>query len=129
MIRPFNEDLTLFGRLWDRVVLGRRGHRTLGPLTLFEFGCAMYGTVELSTRWGVLCVAWPWWGRRWAALGLGPWLYLSPNCTPWAATLLLGWRWTRAERRLARVRRILWGHGYDAERHDAIALRDALETA
>lgn len=113
-------DTTTFGALWDRWVL-RGSHRSVGPVTAYPFGSAMYGAINISTRWGALCLSWPWLGRTWAATGLAPSLYLSPNSTPWAATLLLGGRWTREERRMAASRRVEWGHGYDVETHNPLA--------
>lgn len=104
-----------FGRTWDRLVV-REGHRRIGPVTMYSFDCAMHGGWNIETpRWGRLCIAIPWLGGyetwRW-------YLYLSPNCTPWASTLLWGRDFSPDERRMARVRHALWGHGYDCERLD-----------
>jgi hypothetical protein len=76
----------------------------------------MHGAVNIQTkRWGYVCFKPPTrvWGRWWPA-----YFYLSPNATPWAATLLIGREYSRAEKRMARVRRALWGHGYSTERHN-----------
>jgi hypothetical protein len=113
----------LFGRLWDRFVVGK-GHRCIGCVTMYAFDTAMHGAVNVHTRrWGAVCFAWPRLGgrRSWPA-----YFYLSPNCTPWASTLLIGREYTRDERRMARVRCALWGHGYDAERLDPQVLDRAV---
>lgn len=65
-----------------------------------------------TRRWGYVCVK-----PRTRAFGLWwpAYFYLSPNATPWAATLLLGREYGRSEKMMARVRWALWGHGYDVE--------------
>jgi hypothetical protein len=88
----------------------------------------MYGQIACWTRWGAICVGWPRLGRTWAATGTGPYLYVSPNATPWASTLLLGGRWTAAERRAAAVRRAQFGHGYDTEDYDQRRIDELAET-
>lgn len=115
------EDLRWFGKWWDRSVQPRLNQR-LG-LTVYPFGSAMYGAISAWTRWGCLTVSWPALGRTWAATGLGPSAWLSPNGTPWAATLLLGGRFEKRERELAAERRRAWGHGYDSTIHDPLAAR------
>ena len=105
--------MNLFGRTWDRLLGG--GHRTWGPVTVYAFHTAMRGAVNLRTRYGVLCLCLPALGQR------GPWrpyIYLSPNSTPWAATWGTGSGFGREDRRRARVLRSLWGHGYDPVVHD-----------
>jgi hypothetical protein len=103
------------GRLWDRVII-RSGHRQIGPATVYAFDTAMHGAVNVRTRrWGTICLAWP---RLGGVRGFAAYAYLSPNATPWAATLLWGREFTGDERRMAQVRRHLWGHGYDSERLD-----------
>lgn len=111
------EDTTRLGRLWDRLVARRL--RWAG-ITAYPFQSAMYGAVQWWTRWGAVTVSWPWLGRTWAATGLGPSLWVSPNATPWAATLLVGGRWTALERHATRERRRNWGHGYDLTTHDPL---------
>lgn len=74
---------------------------------------AMRGSIEWRTkRWG--------WATLWLpfARGGGMGLSLSPNATPWGATLLWGRRYEPSDRMLARVRRLLWGHGYSTAKHD-----------
>lgn len=65
-------------------------------------------------------------GLRGTSFGWYP--YLSPNCTPWAATFLVGSRTDigRRDRRMIAVRRALWGHGYDSERLDPQILDRAI---
>ena len=121
--------LDKIGKLWDRVVVGN-GHRVVTlfgrEVTLYAFDTAMHGAVNIRTRrWGTLCAAWPALGGR---KGLAPYVYLSPNATPWAATLVLGkgTELDRNERRMVAVRRALWGHGYDSERLDPQVLNRAV---
>jgi hypothetical protein len=105
--------LNRFALLYDSLI--GRGHRRIGPMTTYAFETAMHGAVNIETRWGSLCFAWPRLGglHRWPAYA-----YLSPNATPWAATWAIGGEWTAQERRLIAVRRALWGHGYDVTKHD-----------
>ena len=88
----------------------------VGPLTAYSFRSAMHGAWNLSTkRFGYVCFKPPTYvfGRWW------PWyFYLSPNATPWGATLIWGRASWRAEKRMARLRRVLWGHGYHCDEHD-----------
>lgn len=83
---------------------------------MYPLRSAMHGAVNIWTeRWGYVCMKPPTYvyGRWW------PWyFYLSPNATPWAATLILGRDSPRYEKRLARIRRLLWGHGYSTDDHD-----------
>lgn len=85
-------------------------------ITVYPLRSAMHGAINISTRrFGYICFKPPTYvfGRWWPA-----YLYLSPNATPWAATLLIGRGYSRAEKMMARVRRALWGHGYDCNQHD-----------
>jgi len=91
--------------------------RMFGRVTIYPLRCAMHGAVNIWTRrWGYVCFKPPTYvfGQWW------PWyLYLSPNATPWGATLILGRdRECGMEKKMARLRRVLWGHGYDTEEHD-----------
>ena len=91
--------------------------RVFGRVTIYPLRSAMHGAINVWTkRWGYVCFKPPTYvyGRWW------PWyFYLSPNATPWGATLILGRdRGMHADRRLARLRRVLWGHGYAIDEHD-----------
>jgi hypothetical protein len=95
----------------------RRMPKRIGRVLIYPLRSAMHGAVEVWTeRWGYVCFKPPTraFGRWW------PWyFYLSPNATPWAATLVLGRDpEIRMERRMAALRRVLWGHGYSLEEHD-----------
>lgn len=107
----------MFKRMWDRLV---EHHRCLGPITLYPFDSAMHGAINIRTRLGFLCVQPP--SKHW-----GWYVYLSPNATPWASTWYVGTTSTRFEKRMAGVRRALWGHGYSTNAHSPIALREAIE--
>lgn len=89
------------------------GHR----ITFYPLRSAMHGAVNIRTkRWGYICFKPPTYvfGQWWSW-----YFYLSPNATPWAATLILGNDDARAgEKKLAAVRRVLWGHGYSTDEHD-----------
>lgn len=119
--------LTLLGRLWDHLF---KGHRSFGWLTVFAFDTAMHGAFNVHTRWGYLCIAVPWFGLGWRT-EWPTYAYLSPNATPWAATWLIGKgaELTREDRRMVRVRRALWGHGYDCTRLDPQILDRAVWAA
>ena len=100
----------------------------IGRLTIYPRESAMHGAINIRTRrWGYVCIGLPMYscGRWW------PWFfYLSPNATPWAATLIVGPAHWRTEKMLARLRRVLWGHGYSTEDHnpqDAMAYSDVYE--
>lgn len=91
-------------------------------LTIYSFNSAMHGAVNFWTRrWGYICFKPPTLshGRWWSA-----YFYLSPNATPWAATLLRGREYSRGEKMMARVRKALWGHGYSTEDHNPQMLSD-----
>lgn len=62
------------------------GHFTLGPLTWYGRN-AMHWAVNISTRWGYLCLRPPFrcFGRWWPVYA-----YLSANATPWHHTAR-GW--------------------------------------
>lgn len=82
-------------------------------ITVYPLESAMHGAIEIWTkRYGYICFKLPTyvWGRWW------PWyFYVSPNATPWGATLIVGPAYTASEKRMATIRRVLWGHGYDTE--------------
>ena len=110
------------GKLDDWLEKHFGGHVTIGPLTIYGFN-AMHLAMNLRTkRWGTICfhpslrflgAGVPWHLRE------HPWsFFLSPNCTPWASTFLLGPRFTRLEKLAALRRWVLWGHGYDSELYD-----------
>ena len=100
--------------------------KRIGRVTFYPFRSAMHGAVNIQTkRWGFVCFKPPTraFGKWW------PWyFYLSPNATPWAATLLLGPRFNGGERHLARVRRAMWGHGYDCDKHDPQSVASYVES-
>lgn len=111
-----------FGRFYDKHIVGGGGHRSIGVATLYGFDTAMHGAIEAPTRWGWLVISVPRLGGKpipWGA-------FLSPNGTPWAATWLIGPRHCAGERRMARVRRALWGHGYSTGTHDPMILDRAI---
>ena len=87
----------------------------IGPITLYGLRTAMHGAINIKTRWGFLCFKTPTkvFGRWWPA-----YLYLSPNATPWASTMLFGRGFSRREKRQARYRRLVWGHGYRTREYD-----------
>lgn len=85
-------------------------------VTVYPLRSAMHGAVNVWTRrWGYVCFKPPTYvfGRWWSW-----YFYVSPNATPWAATFILGGDSGRHEKRLATVRRVLWGHGYSTDTHD-----------
>lgn len=108
------------------------GHVTIGPMTIFGFN-AMHLTIQWSTkRLGTICFhpslrflgdLAPWHlGKDW------PWkFYISPNCTPWASTFLLGDGYSKLEKIAAFRRWAIWGHGYDSDIHDPHAENEFFE--
>jgi hypothetical protein len=83
---------------------------------VYPYRCAMRGSIQISTRrWGYVTI-------RPLTYSVGMWhpwgICVSPNATPWAATALYGPQHHKHEKRMARIRRALWGHGYDCERHN-----------
>ena len=115
--------MTLMQRIdqWLEKHLGE--HLSFGPVTVFGFN-AMHCAIQIWTRrWGYICFhpslrflgpLAPWMlGKDW------PWcFYLSPNATPWAATLSIGPGIDNETKLRARERARLWGHGYSTELHD-----------
>ena len=95
-------------------------------MTIYHLRSAMHGAWNIYTRrYGYICFKPPTYvfGRWW------PWyFYLSPNATPWGATLIVGQEYGRAEKRMARLRRVLWGHGYDTDKHDPQAVESYLDS-
>jgi len=85
------------------------GSISIGPVTVYGYN-AMHFALNVRTRWGALCVHpttrtfgghWPWY------------IYVSKNCTPWAAVWGIGpgidptdmdkiavrfWRWLHGRR-------------------------------
>jgi hypothetical protein len=88
----------------------------------YPIDCAMDGAIQISTRrWGYITIHWlrkKWVRDEYKGRRLRPGLCVSPNATPWGATLLIGKDFARYEKRLAKLRRVLWGHGYSTEEHD-----------
>lgn len=85
-------------------------------ITFYPFNSAMHGAVNILTRrFGYICF-------KPLTRSCGAWwpayFYLSPNATPWAATLLWGREYSKSAKKLAKIRRILWGHGYSTEYYD-----------
>lgn len=117
--------LNAFGRFWDRRLAGSYLNR---KVILYEFDTAMHGAINISTRWGYLCLAWP-------SIGLGLqmplrwYAYLSPNGTPWASTFAVGPGVDGEDRKMAQVRRALWGHGYNSHECDPQVLDAAIAAA
>jgi hypothetical protein len=101
--------------LWNRVERQLRGHRSIGPVTMYGAN-AMHWAVNISTRrWGYVCFRLPlpcdetWWPL---------YFYCSPNATPWAATFFRGRDAYDGDLRdLARLRRRRFGHAFDTDRH------------
>lgn len=84
---------------------------------VYPFRSAMHGAMEFRTRrFGWVCFKPPTrsYGKWWPGF-----FYLSPNATPWAATLLIGRGYTATEKRMAKIRHLLWGHGYDPNRPES----------
>jgi len=80
---------------------------------IYPLRSAMHGAAQFWTRrWGWVCFKPPTYafGRWWPA-----YFYLSPNATPWAATLHIGAGVPK--RRTAAARRLLWGHNFDTDKH------------
>jgi hypothetical protein len=96
-------------------------------LTIYPMRSAMHGAVNYWTkRWGYVCFKPPTYvfGRWWPS-----YFYLSPNATPWASTLVLGRaREYSAEKRMAALRRVLWGHGYSTDEHDPQSVQAYLDS-
>lgn len=83
----------------------------------FDKDTAMKGALNVTTPWGIFCVR-----------GTAKWyLYLSPNGTPWASTFAAGPGVNREAKARAKVRRALWGHGYDCSANDPQILDHALD--
>ena len=79
--------LTRFGELWDRTAAGN-GHRMLGRVTLYAFGTAMHGAINVRIFGSSLCLAWPRLGRR--SPRFGAYCYYSKDGTPDAAAWSVG---------------------------------------
>jgi hypothetical protein len=77
-------------------------HVSIGPIVLFPHRGAMYGALNVRTRWGYLCLRLPTfsYGRY-----LPGYLYASPNATPWAAWWGIGRGFSERDRRRAADRR------------------------
>lgn len=100
----------------ERIDRKLRGHLSIGRLTIYGRNAMHWGVNFWTRRWGYVCFRLPltcfgcWWPL---------YFYLSPNATPWAATLYLS---RGGFSRKARARRRRFGHGFDTELH-AEALR------
>jgi hypothetical protein len=93
------------------------GHITFA---LFGLECTWYGhnamhfAFNAKTRYGYICMQPPAWcdGIWWK-----PYLYLSPNATPGAATFAIGPGLTHSEKKLSHVFRAMFGHGYNTDEY------------
>lgn len=85
------------------------GHINIGPITIFGENAMHWGVTISTIRWGYICFRLPFrcFGRWWPL-----YFYLSPNATPWAATFVLGSRFTEIDKIMARIRRTLFGHNF-----------------
>ena len=88
------------------------GHKRIGRVTVYGENAMHWGVTIWTRRWGYLCfrLPLPSMGRWWPL-----YFYASPNATPWAATLMLGRRFSRDEHRQARERRRAFGHGFNVD--------------
>ena len=92
---------------WCENFLG--GHISIGRFTWY--GCnAMYYAMNFKTkRFGYICFRPP---NFCFGEYRKPYLYFSPNGTPWACTYYLGS--DKIERIRAKIRKLNFGHGFDA---------------
>lgn len=91
------------------------GHVSFCGITIFGAN-AMNWAVNISTRWGYLCFTLPV-AARWRRNSMGQlhyswYMYLSPNCTPWAATWYIGS--DKSEHIRAKIRKLNFGHGFNS---------------
>lgn len=103
------------------------GHLNIGPITIYGKNAMRWGVNIHTNRWGYICFRLPLrcFGQWWPL-----YLYLSPNATPWAATFVIGSRFSEIDKIMARLRRHLFGHnfGTNDEWHEwDRKLRDELE--
>lgn len=94
------------------------GHICIGRLVIYGENAMHWGVRFWTRRWGYVCFRLPFrcFGHWWPL-----YFYLSPNATPWGATLLIGREYSRGEKMMARVRKALWGHGYsDRDPHSPV---------
>lgn len=93
------------------------GHKTIGNLTIFGHNAMHWGCQYWTKKWGYICFRLPLpYNLRWMPLHL----YFSPNATPWAATFMIGRRFTKTEKLCSKLRKIKLGHNfkYDSETED-----------
>lgn len=92
---------------WFENFLG--GHFSIGRLTVY--GCnGMYYAMNFKTkRFGYICFRPPnfCFGKY-----RKPYLYFSPNGTPWASTFYLGA--SKQERIKSKIRKLNFGHGFNS---------------
>ena len=96
------------------------GHMSFWGITIFGSN-AMNWAVNISTRWGYLCFTLPV-AARWQRNSRGQlhyswYMYLSPNCTPWAATWYIGS--DKSEHIRAKIRKLNFGHGFNSDNGEA----------
>lgn len=107
--------------IWVRKHLG--GHITLKPfgvrITIYGFN-AMHVAINIATRrWGYICFHPPLIARL--THGYRPWyFYVSPNGTPSCSTFAIGPGCDRDTKRLAKVRREMFGHNFDSSVENSI---------
>ncbi len=87
------------------------GHINLGKRITIYGNNAMHYAINIWTKhFGYVCFH-PTVGR-W-----GWYFYLSPNATPWAATFAKGSGLRTEDKRLAPIRKTLFGHNFDVEKN------------
>lgn len=85
-------------------------HLSIGRLTIYGENAMHWGVTLWTKKWGYICFRLPFrcFGGWWPL-----YFYLSPNATPWAATLVAGPRFSRSDKLEAEKRRLSFGHNYD----------------
>jgi hypothetical protein len=114
-------------KLLNKLANKIEGHFSIGNLTVYGDNAMHFGCHYWTKRWGYICWRLPVFcgiadkiqygdRMRWVPL----YFYLSPNATPWAATFMLGGRFSKTEKLCSKLRKIKLGHNfkYDSENED-----------
>lgn len=87
-------------------MLKKKGHISIGNLTIYSRDTAMHGAINLYTKkYGYICLRLPY-------KKIPFYLYFSPNGTPWAATFYIGRKSDREEWVKSRIRYSCFGHNF-----------------
>lgn len=94
-------------------LLKKKGYLSIGNFTIYGRHTAMRGAINLYTKkYGYICLRLPYYSKQHKEK-VHFYLYFSPNATPWAATFMIGRKYSPEDWALSRIRYNCFGHNFD----------------